>query len=1243
MYDSHARRPFASWLRSFGKLFGGNRRKTAGETTRRQVLRFETLESRSLLSVTLLPTISGSVFQDLNGNGVDNGEPALAGVTVTLFQDNGSGQFSASDSIFATSQTNNSGKYQFLNVPVGTYWVQQSPASGYALESGQSPREVQVTSQETQGTFGTVVDAFNTTSQLITASRASGVAAASSAAAPEAIGSERDLYAKLTSSDGSVTLDVNTNNPGVFEASYSGQATGTYQVIWDGKAGETSVTNPTGLNHADLTSGGLSTGFGFTIGADHATSFTVLIYTDAGDWSQATIPVPAGSGAATDNVFVPFSSFTIGAGSGATFSNVGAVELQSSSGPSVQTEMKLIGSLEPTPLSGGNFANITQADLAIVKTASPNPAIAGNALTYSLAASNLGPSNATGVTITDTLPAGVTYASATSSEGTVSQTGGTVTVSLGALADGAAATATILVTMNPGTRGTITNTAVIAGNQPDPNLANNTSTVTTQVNTQTDLAIVKSASPNPVIAGNALTYSLAASNLGPSNATGVTVTDTLPAGVTYTSATSSLGTVTQAGGTVTVNVGALASGAGATATILVMVGPSARGTITNTAFISGNEPDPNLANNTSTVTTQINPQTDLAIVKSASPNPAVAGNTLTYTLAASNLGPSNATGVTITDTLPAGVSYTSATTSLGTVSQAGGKVTVNVGALASGAGATATILVTAGPTTRGTITNTAVISGNEPDPNLANNTSTVITQVNALDDLAIVKTASANPVIAGNALTYTLAATNNGPSNATGVTITDTLPAGVTYTSATSSLGTVTQAGGTVTVNVGALASGAGETATILVMVGPSTRGSITNTAVIAGNEPETTLANNTSTVTTQVNAQADLAIVKSALPFPAVPGSALTYTLTASDLGPSSATGVTMSDTLPADVTYALATTNQGTVSQAGGTVTVNVGSLAVGGTATATILVTIDPATRGSITNTAVVSGNEPDPNLANNTATVTTMVSPQIDLAIVKSASPNPVIAGASLSYTLTASDLGPSDATGVTITDTLPAGVTYVSAASGQGTVSQSGGTVTVSVGNLNEGATATATILVTVNPSTRGSITNTAVVAGNEQETNTANNTATVTTQVDPLDDLSITKTASASSVKVGAFLTYTLTASNAGPSDGTGVIVSDTLPAGLTYDSAASSLGTVSRAGNTITVNVGNLAAGKVDTVTIVVTVASGTGSITNTAKISGNEPETTLANNSASVTTFIIAWINPPQNVNPSKWYFLS
>ena len=108
-------------------------------------------------------------------------------------------------------------------------------------------------------------------------------------------------------------------------------------------------------------------------------------------------------------------------------------------------------------------------------------------------------------------------------------------------------------------------------------------------------------------------------------------------------------------------------------------------------------------------------------------------------------------------------------------------------------------------------------------------------------------------------------------------------------------------------------------------------------------------------------------------------------------------------------------------------------------------------------------------------------------------------------------------------------------------------------------------------------------------------------------------------------------MTYTLTASNSGPSDATGVLITDTLPAGLTYDSSSQG----SLASGTLTVNVGDLAPGVTDTVTIVVTVASGTGSITNTAKISGNDSPS----DSSSVTTFIINVGPPPPTPPPLPW----
>ena len=205
----------------------------------------------------------------------------------------------------------------------------------------------------------------------------------------------------------------------------------------------------------------------------------------------------------------------------------------------------------------------------------------------------------------------------------------------------------------------------VTGNQSDPNLSNNTSTVTTQVDQSVDLALVKTAAPNPVKAGQQLTYTLTATNNGPSNATGVTIVDTLPAGTTYDSA-SGQSSATIAGQTLTLNVGNLAAGASATITVVVGVASTATGTITNTATVSGNQPDPNLANNTASVTTQIDPPiieqvfTDLGIVKTAPPDPVSVGSNLTYTLTVTNNSLTTATGVTVVDTLPAGFTYLSA-------------------------------------------------------------------------------------------------------------------------------------------------------------------------------------------------------------------------------------------------------------------------------------------------------------------------------------------------------------------------------------------------------------------------------------------------------------------------------------------------------------------------------------------------------------------------------------------------------
>src|SRR5262249_40072103 len=154
------------------------------------------------------------------------------------------------------------------------------------------------------------------------------------------------------------------------------------------------------------------------------------------------------------------------------------------------------------------------------------------------------------------------------------------------------------------------------------------------------------------------------------------------------------------------------------------------------------------------------------------------------------------------------------------------------------------------------------------------------------------------------------------------------------------------------------------------------------------------------------------------------------------------------------------------------------------------------------GSVTNSATVSETEFDSNPANNTASTTTIVYPPgtADLALTDSGSQNPVPPVGSLTYTLTVTDNGPADSTGVSLTDTLAGTAGFVAATPSQGTCGQSSGTVTCALGGLASGASATVAVVVTA-PSAQGAIANSASVTADQTDPNSANNSATVNTSV----------------------------------------------------------------------------------------------------------------------------------------------
>ncbi len=255
---------------------------------------------------------------------------------------------------------------------------------------------------------------------------------------------------------------------------------------------------------------------------------------------------------------------------------------------------------------------------------------------------------------------------------------------------------------------------------------------------------------------------------------------------------------------------------------------------------------------------------DLALTKTASPSPVVSGSTLTYRLFVQNNGLATATGVSVTDPLPVGTTFLSCFVSQGTclgpAVGSNGTVTASLGSIPNPGFAVVTIVVTVTAPGGTSITDTAVVSSTTTDPTLSNNVSSVTTTVNPAPtgaDLSVVKTSSPNPVPTGTNLTYNLIVHNGGPDPATGVILNDPIPSGTTFVSCAPSQGTCTGpavgTNGTVTANLGTLASGSTATVTIVVNVAAPAGSTLTNTAVASSAVTDPNPANNSGTTSTSV------------------------------------------------------------------------------------------------------------------------------------------------------------------------------------------------------------------------------------------------------------------------------------------------------------------------------------------------------------------------------------------------------
>ncbi|WP_158563280.1 DUF7927 domain-containing protein [Chitinophaga silvatica] len=905
-----------------------------------------------------------------------------------------------------------------------------------------------------------------------------------------------------------------------------------------------------------------------------------------------------------------------------------------------------------------------QVNLHITKSATPDPALAGREVQYTITVTNAGKSDVTGATITDNLPAGLSTtswtATATGTNASVTPVSGTGNVSATAnIPGGNSGTITIVVKglLSPDYTGaTLDNTANVASpvGITDTDPTDNVSSISTTVQKKTDLIITKINATNATIAGSPITYRITVGNNGPATATGVRIQDVVPAEVIVSSVvpaaagTATLGTDNTSGSNIDVTA-TIPPGPLNYVTIEVngTIDPAFAGTLTNTATATAAGGDPVSA----TRNTVISRKPALTIVKNA-PASIVSGAEITYVITVENNGLSDALNANVFDQVPANISNVSWTTAVtgnakvnGSTSGTGNAVDVHADIPAgTGNRLTITIKGTVSPAATGTIDNIASLTPSEANIALLNVIAS--TTVNKIPQLSINKSGPTS-IAAGENILYTIHVANQGTANADNISITDNLPVGISNSSwtatANGNASVTAGSGGTgaaISVN-GNIPAGSNNYITITVTgkVNPAFVGSsINNSATVNSTEAGKSWS---SDVTTMINKVAAVSIIKSG-PADKNAGQEIEYKLQVTNAGPSTSIGTTITDIVPASIENVTWTTS----ASGGASVTANgtgsgnslniTADIPVAGVVNVLIKGNVkgDAVNVGSyltVNNTAsvAVAPGITDPDLSDNFSTRTTLISNVAELIVSKSG-PERVNIGDPITYVIEVTNTGTGAVSNAQINDVIPSevNVTNWAASPANGAIMTGAISGTTSPVNLfasfpgNQNSKVTIIVNGTVNNTANTSFTNKVVVdAGGN------NKFSEVTTTVNKSTDLKIQKIGP-SSIAAGEDITYTLTVTNAGPLDAPDCSISDILPADLqnvTWTAIANGTSTISSTSGSGSLNLtGDIMVGDANTITITVK-----------GKVKANTTNSSMVNLSSVLTPGYINDYNPNNNTS--------
>jgi uncharacterized repeat protein (TIGR01451 family) len=887
----------------------------------------------------------------------------------------------------------------------------------------------------------------------------------------------------------------------------------------------------------------------------------------------------------------------------------------------------------------------------------------GSDVTFAVKVTNSGTTTLTNASITMGTIANMTFVSETQTAGTSTWTCSTgTTCTLASFPNtGTAPTFNFVYSVNSNPNAPTT-TATAQGSA-NAGVTSNSTTITLDITTA--LTVTNSGSPNPIAAGSSVTYTVGLANTsgvpaGPS----VTVTMADPTNETYVSSAyvSGSGTWTCAHATATITCTDTGTPyVTASSTTFSFIYTVNAGTAGGPIISMANAQATNTASpGTASAITDVQ-MAAMTVSNAGTPSPISPSDTLTYAVVLTNSnGGTAVANVTVTMADPTNLTFVSAAATSGTgtwtCANAAGTVTcTDTANYPTGSTTNFNFVFTVNS---GTANGTVIASTAKAQAFNTTASGTASTNVTVtVPTLTLTNSGAPNPDAPGAPLTYTINLSNSSTDAIANETVSMPDPANTTFSSAAQTSGTGTwtcaNASGTVTcTDTANYPTGSATTFSFAFLVNTTVANGTVLPAVTATAAASNTISNATAASNTVTVQTPNISVTNAANPASQVAtGGTMTYTQVITDNGTSPSAGALFTETTPTNTTFTSATPPAnwtcGTVPAVGGTGTItctaNSGiTIAAGGTATLTVIVTVDPGSNiagTNISDTVTVSESGNQTNTSNNTATATVTVA-AADLAMTQTVSPSGVAPGGTITYTETVTNNGPSAATSVdlyqqTPTNTTFASITYPTGWTCTPPAAAATGEILCTIGTLATSTTTTNFVItVTVNSGTSAPaagtiIQNYADVTSTTADPTPSNNSTLTSTLVETTGDadLGVTGVASPTPVFVSSTLVYTFQVSNYGLAATVGTTLTDPLPTGLTYVSASSSQGTCGQVSGTVTCSIGAVAYPLATpiTVTITATTSSAATTLTNTATVASTSPTDPVSgNNSVTVVTVV-------------------